>query len=389
MATFPWNRKFMGFGSTSITPCDFTPLLGRIQGKAEAELWEKVRQKAPRLSGVYGMLNRSGELIYIGKAKNLRARLMSYFRKNSRDPKAGRILESTRYLLWESTPDEFSALVRELELIHHYRPKYNVLGVPDRRRWCYLCLGRSPAPYLFVSKRPTEKAIAVYGPLYRAFRAKDTARKLNDYFGLRDCPQSQPMHFSDQPQLFPLELRPQCLRGEIKTCVAPCAGMCSRGEYAALIDAVRAFLDGRNNRPIHDLVQRMTEAAHRCEFERAIVLRDKLRPIQWIAEKLAWLREARRDNTFVYPLTNETGQTIWYLIERGRVRRACYEPQTELHKQKAQELLSEVYGPKPKQLEGIGHADSVLLVAGWFKKRPEEKQKTLSVDQACHLLGNV
>lgn len=382
------NRKFAGFGATQITPTNFSPLLGRVKGSGEEALREKVRKVAPKMPGVYGMLNKSGELIYVGKAKVLRARLMSYFRKNSRDPKAGRILEPTRFLIWESTPDEFSALVRELELIHLHRPKFNVLGIPDRRRWCYLCLGRSPAPYLYVSKKPTETGLGVYGPIYRTYRAKDAARRLNDYFGLRDCPQSQKMHFSDQPHLFPLELRPQCLRGEIKTCVGPCAGMCSRSEYFALTDAVRAFLEGRNDRPIQDLTAKMNDAASRCEFERAIVIRDRLRPIEWIWDKLGWLREARRENTFIYPLATEGARTVWYLIERGKVRRACYEPQSESEFLETGDLIEQVFGPKPAQMDGIGHVDSVLLVAGWFKKRLGEKEKTFSVDEARERMKN-
>ena len=88
-------------------------------------------------------IDSKGRVVYIGKAKCLRTRLLSYFRANSRHPKAGKILRNTRVLVWEETADEFAALLRELELIRHFRPRFNVLGMPGQRRYIYLCLGRS------------------------------------------------------------------------------------------------------------------------------------------------------------------------------------------------------------------------------------------------------
>ena len=104
---------------------------------------------------------------------------MSYFR-DSRDPKAGRILQHTHTLVWETVPDEFAALVRELELIRRHRPRFNVLGQPGRQRYCYVCLGRAPAPYAYVSRAPTGKDLGVYGPFTSAMRAGEAVRRLND-----------------------------------------------------------------------------------------------------------------------------------------------------------------------------------------------------------------
>src|SRR5688572_8529052 len=106
---------FTGFGATRLHPDGFKPQIHQIRGRREKRLRKGVQEECIKFPGVYGMLDSQGCLIYVGKAKLLRARLMSYFRPNSRDDKAGRILQHTRSIVWESTPNEFSALVRELE----------------------------------------------------------------------------------------------------------------------------------------------------------------------------------------------------------------------------------------------------------------------------------
>src|SRR5205823_6722999 len=138
----------------------------------------------------------AGELVYVGKAKSLRSRLLSYFRPNSRDPKAGRILEVTRLIAWEPAADEFAALLRELELIRRWQPRFNVQGQPRRWRRAYVCVGRRPAPYVFLAGRPPATAFALFGPVPAGRQAREGVRRVNDWFRLRDCPQAQAMVFA-------------------------------------------------------------------------------------------------------------------------------------------------------------------------------------------------
>src|SRR5262249_58323780 len=127
--------------------------------------------------GVEGTLAPTGELIHAGTAKSPRARLLSYFRRNSRDPKAGRILGQTRALVWEEAPSEFAALLRELELIRRWRPRFNVQGQPRRHRHTYVCLGRRPAPYAFLTPRPPAGAPPRSGPRPPGARAPGAPRR--------------------------------------------------------------------------------------------------------------------------------------------------------------------------------------------------------------------
>src|SRR5262245_66178237 len=126
------------FEKTCFTSFGASRYVGAVQlygvtGERPRTLRAGIRDACPPRPGVYGMVDDAGELIYVGKAKALRARLLSYFRTYSRDPKAGRILHRARAIVWELVPSEFAALLRELELIRRWRPRFNVAGQPRHR----------------------------------------------------------------------------------------------------------------------------------------------------------------------------------------------------------------------------------------------------------------
>jgi len=367
---FP-STAFAGFGPSRFRPADEAILGRRIKGK---RLLAGVRDHAPRLPGVYGWFDARGKLVYIGKAKNLRARLLSYFRENSRDPKAGKIVERARMLAWEQTGDEFAALLRELELIQRLRPRYNVLGLPGFSRHHYICVGRPPAPFAFATKNPTGKEAGCYGPLTRWPRSEDAVRRLNDWFKLRDCSNSVPMAFSDQAELFPLERAPKCLRFELNTCSGPCVGSCSRAEYGERVRKMKAFLDGRDRSLLRTLEAMMEAASAQFEFEKAAALRDRLNALQWLDDRLTLLRRARTMSAFIYPLAGDDGVDRWYLIHRGQVRSVIRPPDSEEGRSTIRATFAE---PFPDALVGEGAVDSVLLVAAWFRKNAAEKGKLL------------
>jgi excinuclease ABC subunit C len=374
---------FTGFGPSRFRPPGETPTGHRVRGRSEPKLLRGVKEHAPKLPGVYGMLDPRGRVVYIGKAKNLRARLLSYFRTNSRDPKAGRILGHTRALVWEQTADEFAALLRELELIRRFRPRFNVLGQPGTRRYVYLCLGKQPAPYAYLTREPTGKEVACYGPLVGRGRADDAVRRLNDWFKLRDCPVTVPMVFADQPELFPDDRSARCLRYDIGNCLGPCGGLCTRKGYGANVRAAKAFLDGRDRSVLTELTRRMTAAAAELRFEQATAARDRLRLLSWLDDRLTFLRGARKGGSFVYPLAGPDGRTVWYLIHRGEVWAALWEPHDGPALAATLEVIEQVFA-EPAGEAGVTDrtVDSVLLVFAWFRKHAAEKAKLMTADQA-------
>jgi excinuclease ABC subunit C len=380
---FP-DRRFQGFGPSRFDPSPAPPPLLHVTGRRAGTLRTRLRQKCPRRPGVYGMVDARGNLIYVGKAKCLRTRLLSYFRAESREQKAGRILDHSRAIVWEYAPSEFAALLRELELIRRWKPAYNVQGQPGHRRAIYVCLGRKPAPYLFVSRQPPAGVIACYGPLHGGERVGEAVRRLNDLFRLRDCDQSQKMHFAEQGELFPV-LRPAgCLRFEIGTCSGPCVAQVTRNGYGRQVRAARAFLDGADDGPLRELERDMAAAATALAYERAAALRDKLDAVRWLWDRLAWLQSARQEHTFIYSLTGNDDRTLWYLIDRGRVRSVVPVPRDPEARQAVRSAIESVFatGQRENGLLPADQLDSVLLVAGWFRKHPDERQQLLTPENA-------
>ena len=380
---------FDGFGPSRFRPADEEPPVRELRGKRPSKLKRAVKKHGPKVPGVYGMIDDRDRLIYVGKAKNLRSRLLSYFRENSRDPKAGKIISRTKRLVWEQSGDELAALLRELELIQRIRPKYNVLGVPGLQRHHYLCIGKSPAAYVHVVAKPTGQELASYGPFVRRYQSEDAARRLNDWFKLRDCPQSVAMNFAEQGELFEHDRAAKCLRFELETCSGPCVGGCTCKEYAVGVRGAKAFLDGRNRSILKTLQEQMEHAASLFQFERATSLRDKLQAVQWIDDRLTLLRHARNQNSFVYPLTGTDARQRWYLIHRGEVQAVAFPPTAETGARVAQ-LLAATFSdhPAPVVLSDIA-VDSVLLVSGWFRKYADEKSKLLTRVQAEEVCAEV
>jgi excinuclease ABC subunit C len=372
---------FTGFGPSELVPTRALPLIV-LRAARSSRLREGVRAECPRLPGVYGMVDRQGELIYVGKAKCLRSRLLSYFRPRSREAKAGHIIHETRRLVWEVAHDEWAALLRELELIRRWQPRWNVQGQPRRYRRQYVCVGRQPAPYVFLAGQPPATAFARFGPIPAGRKAREAVRRVNDWFRLRDCPQSQEMIFADQRELFPLPLTPGCLRHEINRCLGPCAAVCSQDSYQAAVRDALAFLNGSDPAPLEALEHDMTAASAALQFERAAVLRDKLDLLRWLHDQLERLRQAVR-HSFVYRVTGHDDSEVWYLIHQGRTRAAVATPRTDAARQETAVRLAAVFrdttAPCPPTPDVVG---GVLLVASWFRRHPAERQHTLTPDEA-------
>jgi excinuclease ABC subunit C len=135
---------FVDFGADSLLPYPRQPV-HRIEGANSGELRAGVRRLMPKSPGVYGMIDPLGRLVYVGKSKCLRNRVLSYFLPNNEEDKAGRIVQSTSTIVWEPQPSEFAALLREQSMIRQYQPRFNVQGIPRRQQPVYVCLGRQPA----------------------------------------------------------------------------------------------------------------------------------------------------------------------------------------------------------------------------------------------------
>ena len=316
---------FDGLGTWTLAPRLMWSTADVLVSGDARETRKLIRREAPQAPGVYGMVDHQGELIYVGQSKSLRNRLVSYF-AGAAPRKAQRIIAHTHRLLWESAPDELAALLRELELIRRWRPRFNVRGQPNRRRPAYLILGRAPAQYVYLATAPSRGDTTVFGPVRASRDCRRAVHVLNDHFQLRDCGQGVPMRLADQQEMFFSEHVALCLRYDLGTCLAPCASKCSSAQYAARVRAVKGFLSGSDLSSLTRLEKDMTTAAAARRYEEAAVLRDHWEALESLQGQLQRFREAQRHYSFIYPLPGREGACVWYFIRRGQVYMAIDEP---------------------------------------------------------------
>ena len=342
----------------------------------------EVKAMAKDRPGVYRMMSSDGEIVYVGKSKRLRTRLMSYFRCSFPEDKGARIVREADRIEWDYTPSEFAALLEELRLIKRFRPRLNVAMKRDARHFAFIKLTRGAAPKLLVVRGAgADDAQIYYGPFYGADRVGDACRELNDALGLRDCRLDQPMHFADQPELFQIYPRtPGCIRYEIRKCVGPCVGGCTSAQYDERVQMVRAFLDGADDGPMQTLREEMIVASERLEFERAASLRDKVQRLEGLREQFIRFRFAVETLSFVYTVPGFEGDDRIYLIRRGRVRGEYVLPRSEPDRMRLLEMVEDVFNPVERDSAQVPahEVDELLLLSSWFRRFPAELDRSRS-----------
>ena len=338
-----------------------------------------VREGTINRPGVYWMVAGDGEIVYVGKSKQLRSRLLSYFRAVYPEDKGARILREATKIEWEYQPSEFAALLRELRLIKQYRPRLNVAMKRDTRHYSFIKITKGPAPKLHVVRGASgDDATVYYGPFVGAQRVAEAVRELSDALGLRDCRADQRMAFADQRELFQELIRtPGCIRHEIKKCLGPCVAGCTIAAYDRQVTAAREFLDGANEGPIAMLQQQMEEASEALQFERAAVLRDKWSRLEALREQFKRLRFAVETLSFVYDVPGCDGRDRSYIIRRGVVRAEVDTPKTRRERSAMRELVADIFGEKgpPGASIPTHEIDELLLLSSWFRKYPDEMER--------------
>lgn len=349
------------------------------------EMLHSVKERAENKPAVYRMVAGDGEVVYVGKAKQLRTRLLSYFRGVYPDDKGARILREADAIEWEYVPSEFAALLTELRHIKRFRPRLNVAMKRDGRNLCFIKLTGGVAPRLTVVRGPGNDDHAVYyGPFLGAQRVDESLRELSDVLGMRDCTLDKRMKFSDQGELFTGPPRtPGCLRYEVKKCLGPCIAACSSREYMEQVAMARAFLDGTDDTPVEALRTEMMDSSERLAYERAAAFRDKLHRLEALRKDFGRLRFAVESLSFVYTVTGYDGTDRMYVIRRGRVRGEVDAPRSDQDRAALAELLDATFGDAVAGMQVPLHEiDELLLLSSWFRRFPAELERTTPASRA-------
>jgi len=228
----------------------------------------------PATPGIYLMKDKEGKVIYIGKAKNLRSRIMTYFRGADSRYMVPFLISKIHDIECIVTETEKEALILENTLIKEHRPRYNVIFRDDKTYFTIRIDVTDPFPRFQLVRRPKKDGAKYFGPYPSSASAKETLRFLQSIFPLRTC-RDQELKSRKRP----------CLEYEIRRCLAPCVGHIDTSSYQRLVKDSMAFMEGRGEKLIADLRARMNDASELLHFEEAAFLRDRITAIEETLEK--------------------------------------------------------------------------------------------------------
>ncbi len=221
--------------------------------------------------GVYRMLNTKGEILYVGKARNLRARVSNYARPSGHSARIARMIHETVTMMFLTTRTETEALLLEQNLIKQLKPRYNVLLRDDKSFPNILIAKDHPFPQIKKHRGKKSEKGSYFGPFASAGAVTRTLNQLQKVFLLRNCSDS----------MFEGRTRP-CLQYQIKRCAAPCVGKISPADYGNLVADAERFLQGKTTDVQANLATEMSRASDEMEFERAAALRDRIKALTHI-----------------------------------------------------------------------------------------------------------
>jgi excinuclease ABC subunit C len=270
-----------------------------------------LREKTAKLTtspGVYRMKNQAGTIIYIGKAKNLKNRVTSYFRVSAdHTPKVAGMVEAVYDYDFIVTDTEYEALVLECSLIKQHQPKYNIL-LKDDKGYHYIRVSDEAFPR-FSTEQNKGKPGTYLGPYMSGFVAKETVREVNRVFQLPTCQKGFPAAFHKG--------RP-CLQYHIKQCMGLCQGGISKEAYQATIQQAIAYIRNGSADSVKRMQQEMEEAAAKLDFERAAVLRDRIAAISKAGETQKILDSDIKEADVLAVCESNGKQCVSVLLYRNR-----------------------------------------------------------------------
>ena len=338
---------------------------------AQYELDPRVlRNTLPDAPGVYLFVDAGGRVIYVGKAKSLRKRVLSYFRTNGDSTtKTGRMMKRAGGLDFILTDTEQEAFILEGHLIKKHMPRYNIILRDDKQYPC-LCLDvREPFPRLAIVRKIKKDGALYFGPFSSANAVRSTKKLIDRVFKLRKC----------KRQDLPRRNRP-CLNFQMNHCLGPCAHDIPPDQYHEIVQQVRLFLEGRSQELIADLQRDMEAASRNLGFEKAASIRDQIRAIQKTVER-QHVVSPRMEDQDVIGLSKKEGvyQVAILFIRRGYLtgtRNHLIKDPSALPSEVMEAFLKQHYGREafvPKEILISEPVEDSVPIMQWLSGLAEKR----------------
>jgi len=275
--------------------------------KAIPERIQQILDTLPTRPGCYIMHNAAGEIIYVGKAVNLRNRVRSYFHDSAgHEAKTRQLVRQIADIEWIVVGSELEALILEMNLIKKHRPRFNV-RLKDDKRYPYIKVHwNTPFPKVTVTRQMVEDGARYYGPYTSVWAVHQTLDVLRRIFPYLTCDR----------EITGKDAR-ACLYLDIKLCSGPCIGVVDQAAYRAMIDDLCQFLEGRTEAVVERLRTQMEQAAEDLRFERAAALRDQITAIDRVVEKQKVVSSEKIDSDVIAMARSEGEACVQIFFIRG------------------------------------------------------------------------
>lgn len=333
---------------------------------------QELRKKAmalPLLPGVYIMHDKSGEIIYIGKAKALKNRVSQYFgSQNNHAEKVRRMVDNVDDFEYIITDSEFEALILECSLIKQHTPKYNIL-LKDDKGYSYIRVSSGDWGRITYVLQKKDDGAQYIGPYKSSYYVKSAVEEANKIFMLPTCNRRFPQDFRKG--------RP-CLNYHIKQCMAPCTGRVKLKDYKESLSQALDFLKGGSSNSIKQLTAQMEEASENLEFERAARIRDKINAVKKMGEKQKVVANKVLDEDVIASFTDD-GKICFqvFRFEGGRLfdRESFIFDSGDSESEYEEFLLSyyTIRNDVPKNIALDREFDGIDAIAQWLSEKRGNK----------------
>lgn len=342
-----------------------------------ADLESKIRL-LPTNPGVYVMLGQDGEIIYVGKAKNLKNRVTQYFYDNVKTEKVMAMVSNIADFYYIITRSEADALSLENNLIKKNKPKYNILLKDDKTYPSIRIDLRKDFPYFEVVRRIRHDGAKYFGPFMAGVNAAEIVDIINCTFLLRSC--TMPIDENTRKR--------ECLEYHIKRCLAPCNGRCTKEEYRERVNAALDFLAGNDDEAEHILTEKMNLFAEAEEFELAISYREKIKSLRKVTEKKITSLNRFISCDIIALATDNIHSAINVLVTRGgRMQGGKYfafEDASESPGECVEQFIMRFYDKNnqlPDEILTNIDFENVSLLENYFKENHNKKVNILCPKQ--------
>jgi excinuclease ABC subunit C len=345
----------------------------KAQNKEKVGLETKLRS-LPTGSGVYQFKDKTGKIIYVGKAKNLRNRVRQYFNARTAGPRIDRMISLISDVEIINTDSEVESLILEMNLIKELKPRYNV-NLKDDKSYPYIVITNEPYPRVFPTRKRRNDGSRYFGPYTDVGTMRYSLKMLRDIFMIRNCSLNITQQAIDQKK-FKI-----CLEYHIHKCEGPCEGLVSEQHYNEMIDEVEKVLNGKTSSLIRELKAKMEKAARSENFEEAAMLRNKIQSLEVYAEKQKVVFEDLMDrDVFGFVKEENEGCAMVLNIRDGKVIGKRHFYLDSLEDKSDSEILESVlfryYSENnyiPDEIDLQSELADKNAIEGWFMKKSGKK----------------